>query len=106
MSARVCVCWCCAVARSLVQQCVTVLFARGDTEKSRVLSLSGSAPPFPKGVTLIVSRGKNSHRSSPFESRARDPELFPLTRVVLSPGRTADVCQMSACVPERGSRSP
>ena len=48
-----CVCLCCAVARSLVQQCVTVLFARGVTEKSRVLSLSGSALPVPTGVTLI-----------------------------------------------------
>ena len=48
-----CVCLCCAVARSLVQQCVTVLFARGATEQSRHLSLSGSALPFPKGVTLI-----------------------------------------------------
>ena len=48
-----CVCLCCAVARSLVQQCVAVLFARGVTEQSRHLSLSGSALPFPKGVTLI-----------------------------------------------------
>ena len=48
-----CVCLCSAVARSRVQQCVTVLFARGVTEQSRHLSLSGSALPFPKGVTLI-----------------------------------------------------
>ena len=53
MSARAWLCLCCAVARSRVQQCVAVLFARGVTEQSRHLSLSGSALPFPKGVTLI-----------------------------------------------------
>ena len=42
----------------------------------------------------------------PCESRARDPETVALTRVVRLPGRTADVCQVSACVPERGSHSP
>ena len=77
------VCACVVLWRALVYSRVRLSFLRaGATEKSRVLSLSGSAPPFPKGVTLIVSRGKNSHRSSPCESRARDPEPFALTRVV------------------------
>ena len=106
LSARVCVCLCCAVARSCVQRCVAVLLRAGATDKSRDLSLSGSALSLPKGVTCIETRGKNSHRFSPCESRARGPERFALTRVVLLEGRTADVCQVSACVPMRGSRSP
>ena len=87
MSARVCVCLCCAVTRSLVQQCVTVLLRAGDTDKSRHQSLNGSALPFSKGVTFIVSCGKNSHRSSPCESPARGPEPVALTHVVRLPGR-------------------
>ena len=76
-------CLCCAVARSRVQQCVAVLFfARGVTEESRHLSLSGSALPFPKGVTSGDLRGKDSHSPAPWESRARGPELFALARVV------------------------
>ena len=57
MNARVVVC---AVARSRVQLCVALVFARGATAVSRHLSLSGSALPFPEGVTLSDSRGKNS----------------------------------------------
>ena len=70
------------MARSLVQLCVTVLFARGVTDESRHLSLSGSALPFPKVVTLNEPCGKNSHCSAPWESRARGPEPFALARVV------------------------
>ena len=53
LSARVVVCLFCAVARSRVQRCVAVLLRAGATAKSRYRSLSGSALPFPKGVTLI-----------------------------------------------------
>ena len=106
MSARVVVCLFCAVARSRVQLCVAVLLRAGATAKSRDLSLSGSALPFPKGVTCVGPCGKNSHSTPPCESRARGPELFALARVVCLPGRTVDVCQVSACVPDRGSRSP
>ena len=64
-------CLCCAVARSLVQLCVTVLFAREITDESRHPSLSGSALPFPKEVTLNEPCGKNSHCSAPWESHVR-----------------------------------
>ena len=86
--------------------CDCPLVRAGDTEKSRVLTLSGPAPPFLEGVTFIVSCGKNSQRSSPCESRARCPSLLLSLRVALFPDRTADVCQVSTCVSAQGSHSP
>ena len=95
-------CLCSAVARSRVQQCVTVLFARGVTEQSRHLNLSGSALPFPRGGLSLTLRqeqsqlGVTSTRFRAFRSRSSRS----------SAGRTVDVCQVSTCGPAQGSRSP
>ena len=74
MSARVVVCLFCAVARSRVQLCVAVLLRAEATAKSQYRSLSGSAPPFPKGVTCIGPCGKNSH-STPGSHEHEVPSL-------------------------------
>ena len=75
LSARVVVCLFRAVARSRVQLCVAVLLRVGATAKSRYWSLSGSALPFPKGVTLIGPCGKNSHSSHPGSHEHEVPSL-------------------------------
>ena len=60
--AALCVVWHCLSARVVVCLCcAAVLLRAGATAKSRYRSLSGSALPFPKGVTCIGPCGKNSH---------------------------------------------
>ena len=77
-----CVCLCSAMARSRVQQDVAVLFARGVTEQSRHLSLSGSALPFPKGVTLIDPAARTVTVPHPGSHEHEVPSFFALARVV------------------------
>ena len=72
---HVLLCACFVPWRALVYSCVWLFFcARRPLPSHSTGSLSGSAPPFPKGVTCIGPCGKNSH-STPGSHEHEVPSL-------------------------------